>query len=182
MSEISDLQQLREAIKNEPPDTPLGKAVARLREPFYVGDGEHFHYDKFIGMFSAIREALHEIDSSIEPNVPPFLLDPACIAKFFNIPLEKFDYQGSGQTDVDPNLVNELKHFVGLLETRVVKREEILNETEKNILEALGDKTMIGEEIAPLAGYKCDGHFKGTLARLVKRNILGNKRPGYYRL
>ena len=96
--------------------------------------------------------------------------------------MEKFNYQGGGQTEVDPNLGKQLKQFVGLLETRMATKEEILNETEKNILEALGDKTMIGEEIAPLAGYKCDGHFKGTLARLVKRNIMGNKRPGYYRL
>jgi hypothetical protein len=63
------------------------------------------------------------------------------------------------------------------------KREpEMLNETEANILEALGDKTMKGEELAPLAGYLYNGHFKQVLSNLVRRRILYNKHPGYYRL
>jgi hypothetical protein len=56
-----------------------------------------------------------------------------------------------------------------------------LNETERNILEALGDATMTGEELAPKAGYECNGHFKATLSTLVKRGLLENLRPGYRR-
>jgi hypothetical protein len=185
MSHINDdhFEQLREAMKNEPPDTPLGKAVARLREPFILGDGETFQYEKFVEMFVALRDALHELDPTISPKVPPFLLHPSSIANIFGIPLEKFNYQGGHQTAVDPDLVKQLKHFVALLETGVVSKEaEELNQREKDILEAVGDKTLKGEDIAPIAGYEYDGHFKAILARLVKRRILGNKHPGYYRL
>ena len=62
MSQINDyhFRRLREALTHEPPDTPLGRAVARLREPFDLGDGDHYHYEKFVLMFAAIRAALHE--------------------------------------------------------------------------------------------------------------------------
>jgi hypothetical protein len=178
-------KQLREAMRYEPPDTPLGKAVARLREPFVLGEGDRFHYERFIVMFVAIRESLHEIDSTISPELPAFLRDPACIARLFGIPLEKFNYQGASQAPVDPEIerkVRELSQLVDLLNAGVAhKPDEELNDTEKNILEAIGDGTLKGEDIAPIAGYEFDSHFKAMLARLVKRGVLGNNRPGYYR-
>jgi hypothetical protein len=175
-------QRLREAMGHEPPDTPLGKEVARLREPFDLGDGINFHYERFVEMFAAIRKTLHELDPSISPVLPAEVLDPAFIARVFQLPLEKFNYQGGSQKRVDPETVKQLKITVELLESEVSPEDDlVLNETEKNILEALGDKTLKGEELAPLAGYSYDGHFKGVLAGLVKRRILGNKHPGYYR-
>ena len=54
-----------------------------------------------------------------------------------------------------------------------------LTEAEQSILQALGDKRLTGEQLAPLAGYPCNSNFKNTLASLVKRGILVNDRPGY---
>ncbi|MBW8015455.1 MAG: hypothetical protein FVQ82_04650 [Planctomycetes bacterium] len=54
------------------------------------------------------------------------------------------------------------------------------NNTEQCIIEALGKKAMTGEEIAPKAGYSYNSNFKATLAQLRKREILGNKSPGYF--
>lgn len=45
-------------------------------------------------MLSAVRQALATLDDSISPDVPPFLLDPATIARLFRIPLEDFNWQG----------------------------------------------------------------------------------------
>ena len=52
--------------------------------------------------------------------------------------------------------------------------------TEKNIIEALGQDTLIIEDLAVKAGYELSGHFRRQVASLRKRGILGNKRPGYY--
>jgi len=63
-----------------------------------------------------------------------------------------------------------------------IQREEPpqLNDTDKNIIEALGTKTLIGEELAKKAGYPFNSNFKSTLSSLRKRGILGNKSPGYF--
>lgn len=176
------VQQLLAALKHEPFDTPLGMAVARLREPFCVGDDKQIHYDKVISMFSAIRQALHELDPSVSPNLPPFLMDPVVIAKILGVPLEKLDYQGGPPAVADPSLLSNLKRIVAYLEAGASYKVGQLNESESNILEALGDRTMIGEELAAKAGYSFNGNFKATLSSLVKRGILDNMRPGYCRL
>jgi hypothetical protein len=175
-------EQLREAMRHEPPDTALGKAVARLREPFVLGDGDHFHYERFIVMFVALRDALHEIDPSIPPDLPPFLLHPTTIANMFHIPLEKFNYQG-GSTTVTPAAIKMLKGLVGFLEANPPNVIPVkLNATEKKLLRALGDDTLTGEELARSAGYPYNSNIKQTLSSLVKRSILGNRGSGYYRL
>jgi hypothetical protein len=56
-----------------------------------------------------------------------------------------------------------------------------LNDTEGNILEALGGDTMTGEELAKQAGYPFNSNFRSTLSRLVSRGILVNLKPGYRR-
>ena len=56
-----------------------------------------------------------------------------------------------------------------------------LNDLEREIVEVLEKDTLTGEQIAARLGQDdCDGHLKGTLSSMVKRGILGNKRPGYY--
>jgi len=55
-----------------------------------------------------------------------------------------------------------------------------LNETEKIIIEALGDTNPTVEELAVKSGYEVSGYFRCILSSLCKRGILGNKRPGYY--
>ena len=55
-----------------------------------------------------------------------------------------------------------------------------LNQTERNIIEALGDATLRLEELAPKAGYEVSGHLRRTVSSLTKRGILGNKKPGYF--
>lgn len=47
-----------------------------------------------------------------------------------------------------------------------------LNEIEHDILEALGKDCLYGKEIAKLAGYAYDGHFREVLSSLVKRKRL----------
>ena len=55
-----------------------------------------------------------------------------------------------------------------------------LNQIELNIIEALGDDTLKLEELAPRAGYEVGGYLRTTLSSLVKRGILGNRKPGYF--
>lgn len=86
--------RLREAFRNPEAETDLGKAVARLRQPFQVGDGEKWLYEGFISAFSGLFDALRAIDDSIPPGLPLHLLDPAWIARAFHIPLEDFNWQG----------------------------------------------------------------------------------------
>ena len=43
---------------------------------------------------------------------------------------------------------------------------------ERNILEALGAKTMQAQELAEVAGYSNNSNFRNTLSNLVKRGYL----------
>jgi hypothetical protein len=88
------LDRLREAWDAPDIDTPLGQAVARLKVPFVLGDGKRWYYERFVCFLSALRQALAAIDDSISPDLPPFMLEPAAIAKLFRIPLEDFNWQG----------------------------------------------------------------------------------------
>jgi len=42
-----------------------------------------------------------------------------------------------------------------------------LNQTEWNIIEALGDATLRLEEFAPKAGYEVSGHLRRTVSSLT---------------
>ncbi len=57
---------------------------------------------------------------------------------------------------------------------------EILNDSERNIIEALGTNTLTGEDLSAKAGYPYNSNFKSTLSSLRKRKIIGNKAPGYF--
>ncbi|MHC4556063.1 MAG: hypothetical protein ACYTFW_22730 [Planctomycetota bacterium] len=58
--------------------------------------------------------------------------------------------------------------------------EHNINDTEQNIIEALGNETLTGEKLAKEAGYPYNFKFKSSLSGLRKRGILGNKAPGYF--
>jgi hypothetical protein len=92
------LDRLKEAWDDPEIDTPLGHAIARLKVPFVLEDGKKWYYERFVSFFSAVRQALAAIDDSISPDLPPFLLEPATIARLFRIPLEDLTWQG-GQAD-----------------------------------------------------------------------------------
>ena len=53
----------------------------------------------FYHLFQALHETLRAIDDSIPPGLPPHLLEPATIARFFRFPLEGFNWQGSQGED-----------------------------------------------------------------------------------
>lgn len=99
MNTEEHLGYIRDALRSDETDTPLGKAVARLKAPFILGGGQKWHYEGFITLFSAVREALATIDDSVSPDLPPLLLAPATIARLFRIPLEEFNWQGAANDD-----------------------------------------------------------------------------------
>ena len=56
-----------------------------------------------------------------------------------------------------------------------------LTDSEQNLLEALGGKTLRGPELLREAGYDNSSHYRTILSNLVKRNILRKKQNGYCR-
>jgi hypothetical protein len=85
---------LQAAMRDADPGSSLGQAVARLKQPLVLGDGQKWYYEGFVSMLSAVRQTLATLDGSISPDLPPFLLEPATIARLFGIPLEDFNWQG----------------------------------------------------------------------------------------
>lgn len=82
----------------------------------------------------------------------------------------------------EESLLREILARLAAIEDRLASDEDArLTDREQDIIEALGDGKLTGEEVAKTAGYEYDGHFKGTLASLVKRGVLVNDRPGYRR-
>jgi hypothetical protein len=83
----------------------------------------------------------------------------------------------------DSNLLRLARDFALTLEPIVKKvghHTLTLNDAEHNIIEALGNETLIGERLAKEAGYPYNFKFKSSLSGLRKRGILGNKAPGYF--
>lgn len=72
-----------------------------------------------------------------------------------------------------------LKAFMGRVRNQEKTVDVKLTDRESDIIEAIGDKTLTGERVAKSAGYKFDGHFKGILSSMVKREIIENCHPGY---
>ncbi|MHC4580154.1 MAG: hypothetical protein ACYS14_01775 [Planctomycetota bacterium] len=58
--------------------------------------------------------------------------------------------------------------------------EDSLDDTEQDIIEALGSETLTGEKLASQTGHPYNFKFKSSLSGLRKRGILGNKSPGYF--
>jgi len=55
-----------------------------------------------------------------------------------------------------------------------------LNELEQDIIKALKDETLTGEKLARQAGRPYNFKFRSSLSGLRKRDILGNRKPGYF--
>ena len=90
----------------------------------------------------------------------------------------------------DVNLLRLARDFVLMLE-RIAKNTgndaltlndavHDLNDIEQDIIEALGDETLTGEGLAKEAGHPYNFKFRKSLSGLRKRDILGNKKPGYF--
>ena len=86
--------------------------------------------------------------------------------------------------------LQEIVKHLSAIETRLAVIEALLGsrsseasltEREQDILEAVAEARLTGEELAKASGYEYDGHFKNLLSSLVKRNILVNDHPGYRR-
>jgi hypothetical protein len=57
-------------------------------------------------------------------------------------------------------------------------RQSDLTPRERNIIEAIGDKTLQAKDLAKAAGYQCNSNFRGTLSSLVKREHLQKSPDG----
>jgi hypothetical protein len=68
---------------------------------FIVGENGRWHYEGFVNLFQALHEAMRVVDPSIPPGLPPHVLDPVVIAKFFGIALEDMNWQGKKESAED---------------------------------------------------------------------------------
>ena len=65
---------------------------------FVVGDGKgKWYYEGFLLMFKALHESMRAVDPSIPEGLPPDLLAPEEIAKFFGIPLESMNVRAEAK-------------------------------------------------------------------------------------
>jgi hypothetical protein len=79
----------------------------------------------------------------------------------------------------DKNIMTILNEVVARLD-RIEAPRVPYTQREIDIVQALGESRLTGEELAAKAGYEFDGYFKGILASMVKRGVICNKRPGYF--
>jgi hypothetical protein len=68
---------------------------------FVVGEDGTWHYEGFVNLFQALHEAMRAVDPSIPPGLPPHVLDPVGINRFFGIPLEDMNWQGARVSAAD---------------------------------------------------------------------------------
>jgi hypothetical protein len=60
------------------------------------------------------------------------------------------------------------------------ERADDLTDTERNIVDAVGNDTLRGQAIADKLKYPFNSNFKATLSSLKKRGIFGNEGDGYF--
>lgn len=130
------LARIRDALRRNNTETPLGQAVVRLKQPFVLGDGKKRYYEGFVSMLSAVRQVLATLDDSISPDLPPFLLDPATIARMFGIPLEEFNWQGRQGKTADAGLGDPDPPPAGVVAEEAVPRTRIVAEAYLTLTEA----------------------------------------------
>ncbi|MBK9386595.1 MAG: hypothetical protein IPN34_17415 [Planctomycetes bacterium] len=66
----------------------------------------------------------------------------------------------------------------GVVAIRGRTRDE-LGDTEREIIDALGDEKLTAEDLAKRTRRITNSHFKNALSALCKEGVLRNKRPGY---
>jgi hypothetical protein len=110
---------------------------------FVLGDGNgKWHYEGFVSLLRALHEALRAVDPTIPPGLPPHVLDPQVIAKFFCLKLEDMNYQGEAK----------LESPLGEVEAKL---DRILANTE----------SLVGQRVASTATSTPSAFTKKELAR-----------------
>jgi hypothetical protein len=109
MSAADQVACLQEAFRNPETETELGRAVARLRQPFVIGDGKKWLYQGFVGALSALHDALRAMDDSTPPGLPAHVHDPAWIAEALGLRLEDFNWTGVREEDKTHSVVPEIR-------------------------------------------------------------------------
>jgi hypothetical protein len=66
---------------------------------FVLGENGQWHYEGFVNLFQSVHEAMRSVDPSIPPGLPPHVLDPAVLARFFGIPLQDMNWQGKAKPE-----------------------------------------------------------------------------------
>jgi hypothetical protein len=158
------------------PTSEYAKAVAKWADHDFIiqaGDGPWL-MEGFLKFFMALRDIAAAVEPTVPEGLPPHILDAKTVARFFGLPLEQFNVVQFGYDRLE-NAVAKLEG----LETAQNPPNGVLNDKEHNILEALGDEKMTGEELGKRAGYPYNAAFKSSLSSLVRRGLLENKRPGY---
>ena len=118
----------------------------------------------------------------------PELLEIAAKVKAMNMPADRSRDVMAGMVAgwAEQRFGPPSKGVLAMLAEVVARLDRIesprvpMSQKESDILEALEEGPMIGEKLAARAGYEYDGHLMGVLASLVKRGLIGNKRPGGY--
>lgn len=91
MDEAAILQGLMEAWDTEPPNTPLGNAVFRLKHPTALryGDGPWL-LEGFVALFTAIRDASAAITGSDPQPLAPHCFDVNWLTHVFSLDPKDF--------------------------------------------------------------------------------------------
>jgi Protein of unknown function (DUF1580) len=83
------VNRLRRALEDNEAGTSLVNAIARLREPILVGEGDLWFYEGFISLFHSLHEAIRAVDPTVAGGLPAHCLSPEQIARFFRIPVHE---------------------------------------------------------------------------------------------
>ena len=186
---------------------PVAKAKAMLKDAWgisYFADaivngrqvtiahrlrrGDHLEFFQRFGVKAGDDRPIEQAIGEAMVVVYPELVEIADKVKALNLPADR-------SLDLMAGMVAEWavqrfgppgKSVLAILAEVVARLDRIesprvpMRQKEIDILEALEGGPLIGEKLAARAGYEYDGHTKGVLASMVKRKVIGNKRPGGY--
>lgn len=116
MDEAAIWQQLMEAWDTEPPDTPLGNAIYRLKYPAALryGDGPWL-LEGFVALFTAIRDASAAITGSDPQPLAAHCFDVNSLAHLFSLDPKEFAQERTvvtrRQTRGRPRTTDEIAEY-----------------------------------------------------------------------
>lgn len=84
------INRLSTLFENEPSETELGQALREVFRSHQIGMNGHYTLEGFIGLATAVRRAVAQVEPDFDPTLPPQMFDPNYWATMFGLNIDDF--------------------------------------------------------------------------------------------
>lgn len=119
---VRRLQQ--ELRKSADPNSPLGKAIQKMKDGFTVGVGGRWLPEGFIGFLGNLKETLDLLDGLEPTGLPAHCLDPKVLGRFFGVGFELGDNSASPESaSAQPEILSAIQDSLARIEGKLANQD-----------------------------------------------------------